>query len=272
MILDRIVKQTRETVARDKSRVPRQELQAKCKDLPPTRGFANALAGRQPIEPDNHPAEQPVRLIAEVKRASPSAGRIRDDFDPATIAAAYHSGGATCISVLTDEPFFEGSLEFLSQVHHSVPLPTLRKDFIIDRYQIDQARNSGADAILLIAECLAPAELCELFEYAKSLGLDSLIELYDPENIQPVLETGCELVGVNNRNLQTFETRLDHTLEIGRSIPEDRLLVGESGIRTSADVHQLASGGVRGILVGESLMRQQDIVLATKQLLSTIDQ
>lgn len=266
-VLDRIVQRTRETIEYDKSVAPQTELEAKQKDCAATRGFADALSGRVPIEPDHHPAGQTVRLIAEVKRASPSAGRIRDDFDPATLATAYHLGGATCISVLTDAPFFEGSLDYLTAVHDAVPLPTLRKDFIVDRYQILQARVAGADAVLLIAECLSKNELKELFDYAQSLGLDALIELYEPNNLEAVLETGCELVGVNNRNLQTFETRLEHTLDLAKSIPSDRLLVGESGIRSSDDVSLLGKGGVRGILVGESLMRQTDVTAATRKLL-----
>lgn len=257
-ILDKIIARTRQTIEQDKSVVPPRELSASLNDLPPTLGFADALA-----------ATDEVRLIAEVKKQSPSAGLIRDDFDPPSIAAAYQDGGAACISVLTDEPFFGGRLEFLAAVRRAVDVPILRKDFIVDAYQIDQARLAGADAVLLIAECLTPSQLIDLHHHAAGLSMDTLIELYDPENLDHVLATATRLVGVNNRNLHTFETSLEHTIEIGRSVPKDRLLVGESGIHTNDDVRHLAAGGVKAILVGESLMRQSDIVAATRRLLGT---
>lgn len=255
-ILDKILVETRRTIERDRSRVSDAQLEASIKDLPPCRDFHGALAkGDQ------------VQLIAEVKRASPSAGLIRDDFDPSEIARQYESGGAACISVLTDEPFFQGSLDYLRQVRQAVEIPLLRKDFIIDRYQLLQARDAGADCVLLIAECLSGEEIQALTEQAFALGLQTLTELYDPENLGKVLETRTRLVGVNNRNLKTFETSLDHTLSLRPSIPEDRLLVGESGIRNHQDVQYLGKGGVKGILVGESLMRQPDIRRATQELL-----
>lgn len=255
-ILDKILVETRRTIERDRSRVSDAQLEASIKDLPPCRDFHGALAkGDQ------------VQLIAEVKRASPSAGLIRDDFDPSEIARQYESGGAACISVLTDEPFFQGSLDYLRQVRQAVEIPLLRKDFIIDRYQLLQARDAGADCVLLIAECLSGEEIQALTEQAFALGLQTLTELYDPENLEKVLETRTRLVGVNNRNLKTFETSLDHTLSLRPSIPEDRLLVGESGIRNHQDVQYLGKGGVKGILVGESLMRQPDIRRATQELL-----
>ena len=255
-ILDKIIASTRQTIARDIAEVSRDDLRSRLTDLPPTRGFAGALA-----------ATDEVRLIAEVKRQSPSAGLIREDFDPAAIAAAYQSGGAACISVLTDEPFFGGHLSFLSDVRAAVDLPLLRKDFIVDEYQIDQARLAGADAVLLIAECLSPSDLRRLHDHAASLSMDTLIELYEPENLPAVLATGTRLVGVNNRDLRTFQTNLGHTLEIGRNVPEDRILVGESGIHTAADIAHLKTGGVKAVLVGESLMRQPDIQRATQKLL-----
>jgi len=255
-ILDKILVETRRTIERDRSRVSDAQLEASIKDLPPCRDFHGALAkGDQ------------VQLIAEVKRASPSAGLIRDDFDPSEIARQYESGGAACISVLTDEPFFQGSLDYLRQVRQAVEIPLLRKDFIIDRYQLLQARDAGADCVLLIAECLSGEDIQALTEQAFALGLQTLTELYDPENLEKVLETRTRLVGVNNRNLKTFETSLDHTLSLRPSIPKDRLLVGESGIRNHQDVQYLGKGGVKGILVGESLMRQPDIRRATQELL-----
>ena len=255
-ILDKILIETRQTVEKDRNLVPEHELEAAVRDLPPCKDFLAALA-----------AGDQVQLIAEVKRASPSAGLIREDFDPAQIAQQYESGGAACISVLTDEPFFQGALDYLRLVRRTVNLPILRKDFIVDHYQLLQAREAGADCVLLIAECLTAEELDRLTEQAISLGLQTLTELYEPENLEKVLSTRTRLVGVNNRNLKTFETSLEHTLNLRPLIPADRLVVGESGIRTHEDVEHLGKGGVKGILVGESLMRQPDILVATQKLL-----
>ncbi len=256
-ILDQIVAKTRQTIAADQAATPEQELRARLSDLPPTRDFHGSLA-----------ATDRVRLIAEVKRASPSAGLIREDFDPVAIAKAYELGGAACISVLTDKPFFQGDLAYLSAIRAAINLPLLRKDFIVDEYQLLQARVAGADCVLLIAECLSPAELKRLHDAAFELGLQTLIELYDEENVDAVLATGTKLVGVNNRDLRTFVTDIRRTLELRKRIPADRLLVGESGIATPQDVKMLGSGGVKAILVGESLMRQSDITQATQTLLA----
>lgn len=255
-ILDDILVKTRETIARDRSVISADQLESKIADLPPCRDFHAALA-----------AGQRVNLIAEVKRASPSAGLIREDFDPASIAKCYVAGGAACISVLTDEPFFQGSLDFLRQVRAAVGVPILRKDFIVDRYQLLQARHAGADCVLLIAECLPPDALKQLHQWAFELGLQTLIELFEPSNLDAVLATGTRMVGVNNRDLRTFKTTLQHTLDLCPSIPSDRLIVGESGIREHADLVRLAGGGVKAVLVGESLMRQHDITSAVKDLL-----
>lgn len=255
-ILDEIVAATRQTIAADKSAVPIEELRSRVRDLPATRDFHASLA-----------ATAEVRLIAEVKRASPSAGLIRADFDPVQIAIAYETAGAACISVLTEKPFFQGDLNYLTQIRDAVQLPLLRKDFIVDEYQLLQARVAGADCALLIAECLSAGQLKQLHEQAVALGLQTLIELYDPENLDAVLATGTQLVGVNNRDLRTFKTDLHHTLRLRKSIPNDRLVVGESGIVTNADVRLLGEGGVKAILVGESLMRQPDIESAVRNLL-----
>lgn len=255
-ILDKILARTRETIATDRATLPQPELEATVRDLPPCLDFHAALA-----------AGPSVQLIAEVKRASPSAGLIRQDFDPVAIANCYVEGGAACISVLTDEPFFQGSLEFLRQVRHAVSLPLLRKDFIVDRYQLLQARAAGADCVLLIAECLDEQELIALHQQAGELGMQTLIELFEPENLNAVLQTETKLVGVNNRDLRSFETSLEHTLKLRPSIPDDRLVVGESGIRGHDDLIELGQGGVKAVLVGESLMRQPDITEATRQLL-----
>jgi len=255
-ILDEILVKTRQTIAADRAARSEDELESAVKDAPACRDFhAALLAGDQ------------VTLIAEVKRASPSAGLIRQDFDPAEIARAYETGGASCISVLTDAPYFQGSLSYLQDVRAAVDLPILRKDFIVDRYQLLQARAVGADCVLLIAECLSSDELKRLHDQAADLGLQTLIELFDPENLPAVLATGTKLVGVNNRDLRSFVTDLQHTLRLCPEIPADRLIVGESGIRSYEDLLRLQSGGVKAVLVGESLMRQPDIAQATRTLL-----
>ncbi len=259
-ILDDIIDQTRITIQADRDAIPASELESMLSDLPSCRDFHAALA-----------AGDDVQLIAEIKKASPSAGLIRADFDPASLAKSYQAGGAACISVLTDGPFFQGSLEYLKEVRAAVDLPLLRKDFIVDRYQLLQARVVGADCVLLIAECLTPAELKRLHDDATELGMQTLIELYEPSNLDAVLATGTRLVGVNNRDLKTFKTSLSHTLDLRPSIPSDRLLVGESGIATHDDVLRLGRGGVKAVLVGESLMRQHDVTAATRRLLGRDD-
>lgn len=255
-ILDEILVKTRETIARHRESISAERLESELPDLPPCRDFHGALA-----------SGDRVNLIAEIKRASPSAGLIRQDFVPAQIARCYVDGGAACISVLTDEPFFQGSLDYLREVREAVNVPILRKDFIVDRYQLLQARHAGADCVLLIAECLAPDELKRLHESSIELGMQTLIELFEPSNLDAVLATGTQLVGVNNRDLRTFNTALQHTLDLCPSIPDDRLIVGESGIREHADLLHLATGGVKAVLVGESLMRQRDITRAVRELL-----
>lgn len=255
-ILDDILTETRKTIRADRGSRPERELQAAVADLPPCRDFHAALA-----------AGDRVQLIAEVKRASPSAGLIRQDFDPVRIARCYAEAGAACLSVLTDEPFFQGSLEFLRRVRSAIDLPLLRKDFILERYQLLQAREAGADCVLLIAECLSPNQLVELHEQASELGMQTLIELFEAERLPSVLATGTRLVGINNRDLRTFQTDLQHTLRLCQEIPADRLVVGESGIRTHEDLLRLGAGGVKAVLVGESLMRQDDVTAATRALL-----
>jgi indole-3-glycerol phosphate synthase len=256
-ILDKIVSTKVEEVRDAKERLSIQTLESQIAEREPCRDFVGALRGYASI-----------RLIAEVKKASPSKGVIRADFDPVSIAQAYERGGAACLSVLTDEVYFQGSLEYLTKVKRSVSLPILRKDFIVDEYQLYEARAAGADAVLLIAECLDARKLKQLYDCARALGLYVLIELYEPTNLDAVLATGCPLVGVNNRDLRTFEVDLHHTLRLRKEIPLDRCLVGESGIFTSQDAQLLCDGGVQAILVGESLMRQPDIEVATRSLLN----
>ena len=255
-ILAKIVNTKREEIQAARSDRPESELRAALADAPPVRDFFSRLR-----------AGGPIKLIAEVKKASPSAGVIRPDFNPADIASTYEGHGATCISVLTDGPYFQGSLSDLRQVRDSVELPLLRKDFIVDSYQLLEARLGGADAVLLIAECLEDYQLRNLLSESLELGMTPLVELYDPNNLDRVLDAGAMLLGVNNRDLHTFKTDLKHTLEIRNHVPDDRILVAESGIRTRADVLQLESAGVDAVLVGESLMSSPDIGAAVDALL-----
>ncbi len=255
-ILEKIVATKHREVAAARAKVADSELRAKFADAPPVRDFFAPLAQAGPI-----------KLIAEIKKASPSAGIIRDDFDPATIAKLYEAHGASCISVLTDVPYFQGSLDYLSAVRSAVGIPVLRKDFIVDTYQLLEARVAGADAVLLIAECLEDCNLRKLYNEAVELGMTPLVELYEPTNLPRVLETGATLIGVNNRNLHTFEVDLDHTLRLRCEVPDDCVLVGESGIKNRADVLRLEAGGVDAMLVGESLMREKNIGSAVDALL-----
>jgi len=255
-VLENIVAKKHDEIAAAKERVAVAELRAMLPDAPPPLDFFNALA-----EPDE------VSLIAEVKKASPSAGVIRDDFDPLAIAKTYAAHGAACISVLTDESFFQGSLEYLARIRTEVNIPLLRKDFILDSYQLLEARAAGADAVLLIAECLDDCNLRKMFNETVELGMTPLVELYEPANLARVLDAGAPLIGINNRDLRTFETNLAHTIRLRKQIPGDCLVVGESGIRTHDDVQRLHSAGVDAILVGESLMRQDDIGAAVDALL-----
>jgi indole-3-glycerol phosphate synthase len=255
-VLDKIIAHKKQEIAGAKAALPSPELQTRLADAPPVRDFLTALQNTSPLG-----------LIAEVKKASPSAGIIREDFQPVSIAQAYEAAGANCLSVLTDEHFFQGHLDFLRDIRQQVAIPVMRKEFIIDRYQILEARCAGADCVLLIAECLDDSQLNDLYQYAHELGMQTLIEVYDPENLDRVLSTGTRLVGINNRDLRSFVTSLDHTFSLMGRIPDDVLLVSESGIRTHDDILRLQQAGVGGVLVGESLMRQPDIQMAVRQLM-----
>jgi indole-3-glycerol phosphate synthase len=254
-ILDKIVATKHGEIERAKSIVPESELRARLADALPVRNFFVPLA-----------AGRPIRLIAEVKKASPSAGIIRADFDPVAIARVYEAHGASCISVLTDEDYFQGRLEYLTQIKQAVGLPVLRKDFILDTYQVIEARAAGADAVLLIAECLDDCNLRALFNATCELGMTPLVELYEPSNLQRVFDAGATLIGVNNRNLHTFEVDLAHTIRMRERVPDQCVLVGESGIKTRDDVLRLESAGVDAMLVGESLTRETDIGAAVDRL------
>lgn len=258
-ILDKIVAKKRTEIVAAKAAVAEGSLREQLADAPPVRSFFDALA-----------APGPIKLIAEVKKASPSKGIIREDFDPVAIAQIYATHGATCISVLTDESFFRGSLDYLRSIRQVVDVPLLRKDFILDSYQLLEARAAGADAVLLIAECLDDCNLRKLHNETVELGMTPLVECYEPENVQRVLDAGATLIGINNRDLRTFETDLQHTIRLRQQIPDDHIVVGESGIHHASDVKLLADNRVDAILVGESLMAKPDIGNAVQLLLSAV--
>ncbi|GMU20443.1 MAG: indole-3-glycerol phosphate synthase [Phycisphaerae bacterium] len=262
-ILDQIVETKRGELRAAMARRPLADLKAAVRDLPPPRGFYAAIAA---------PPQRGIHLIAEIKRRSPSAGLIRPDFDPVRIASIYHGAGASCLSVLTDETYFDGRLEYVDQVRSAVPLPVLRKDFIIDAYQVYEARAAGADAVLLIGEVLPASRLKELLDLAFELGLTSLIEVHEPETLDELRAVvrfpndKRSLLGVNNRNLKIQRTDLA-TFEKLSARVAGTLLVAESGIRTPADVQRMIAAGARALLVGESLMRSPDIAAAIEVLL-----
>ncbi|MEX0939051.1 MAG: indole-3-glycerol phosphate synthase TrpC [Pirellulales bacterium] len=255
-ILDEIVAAKRQEVAVSRAARPEKDVREAAESAPTPRDFFGALS-----------KPGPIRLIAEVKKASPSAGVLREDFDPVEIASTYQRHGASCVSVLTDAPYFQGNLNDLRNVRAAVELPLLRKDFILDSYQLLEARACGADAVLLIAECLDDCNLRKLYGESLDLGMTPLVELYEPENLPRVLDLGATLIGVNNRNLRTFEVDLARTLRMGEQIPDSCVLVGESGIHTREDVLRLEAAGVDAILVGEALVRQQEIGAAVDRLL-----
>ena len=257
-ILDDIVLNTRKELQVALDRTPLSELEVQLPDCRPTRGFHARLR-----EPGRLP-----HVIAEVKKASPSAGILRADFDPVFIATEYAHHGAAAISVLTDQQFFHGHLDYLRSVQAAVWLPVLRKEFILDRYQLVEARVAGADAVLLIAEILPGDILKQLHEDALALGLDVLVELHDAEQLPRVLACGATLIGINNRDLRKFETRLEQTLELRPHIPAGITVVSESGIRTPQDMRMLKEAGVHAVLVGELFMRSPDIGAAMATLLA----
>jgi len=258
-ILDEIVETKRREVAAARRRMPLEELAEQARETSlafPIRDFAAAIT-----------QSGPIRLIAEVKKASPSAGVIRADFNPVDIARIYQDHGADCLSILTDESYFQGHLTYLARVKAGTALPCLRKDFVIDEYQVVEARLAGADAVLLIAEILDEAQLAFLTDRAKSLGMSVLVEFHDEANLSKALTCGADLVGVNNRDLHRMVTHLDHTLRLCDKIPPEVPVVSESGIKTHEDVERLQAAGVSAILVGESLMKQPDIGKAVDDLL-----
>jgi len=256
MILDDITTYKKEELKETKRRHPFADIKARAAGAGPLRGFGNALTKGDGIG-----------LIAEVKKTSPSQGVIRADFDPIAIAGIYEKSGASCISVLTEQKFFQGKLEYLGSIRKTSGLPLLRKDFIVDEYQIHEARAAGADAILLIAACLDKSQLQDYIGIAKQLGLDVLVESHTYRELDKSLLAGAMLVGINNRDLTTFTVSLQTTLDLVKDIPDDRTIVSESGIKTREDVINLQRAGVDAILVGESLMREKDVEKKVKELL-----
>lgn len=256
--LQKIVVEKRREIGEARGLMAREDWRLRAADLPPPLDFFQALADSPPI-----------RVIAEIKKASPSAGVFRPDFDPVAIAHAYRRAGAACLSVLTDREFFQGSIEDLRAVARAVSLPVLRKDFILDECQILEARLAGASAVLLIAECLSRGEMADLAGQIAALAMTPLVEIHDPDNLEAAIANGASLIGINNRDLRTFKTDLATTLRLLPKIPQDRLVVSESGIRASTDLARLEAAGARAVLVGETLLRADDPGAKLRELIGS---
>jgi indole-3-glycerol phosphate synthase len=259
-VLEKIGAYKRDEIAQAKRARPLQRLEAEARAASPPRGFLAALAAK--IARGDH------ALVAEIKKASPSKGLIRAEFDPAALARAFSAGGATCLSVLTDKPSFEGAPEHLVEARAATALPVLRKDFLYEPYQVVETRALGADCILVIMAAVTDAEARELLAAAADLNMDALVEVHDDAELDRALKLDAKLIGINNRDLRNFETTLATTERLAPRVPKDRIVVGESGISAPADLARLAKVGVRAFLVGESLMREADVAGATRKLLA----
>ena len=258
-ILDKICADKRDHVAACKSEIPLNDIKSRAADGPPTRGFATALGEAS--------ADGDYGLIAELKKASPSKGLIREDFAPSVIARAYQAGGATCLSVLTDTPYFQGKNDYLTAARMATNLPIMRKDFMLDPYQVYETRAIGGDCILLIMAALEDSVAAELEELAVELDMDVLVEVHNAEELEQALLLKSNLIGINNRNLKTLDVDLATTETLAPTVPEGRMIIGESGLSSPADLARCAEQGVRCFLIGESLMRQDNVAAATRAIL-----